>query len=104
MGFSSRALFSFFLTVSVAIGQTFTSSVNGALLDPTGAPITGAGCKLIQEGTGVVLTAHSGTNGLFTFSSVPFGAYTLNVQTAGFKALEKNISSWPRGKFAPWAI
>src|SRR5437763_350134 len=85
-----RAGFLFFLIVPILMGQTFTSSVTGTLLDPTGAAISGAACKLTQEGTGVVLATSSGAAGLFTFSSVPFGNYTLRVQVAGFKGLEMN--------------
>lgn len=84
----NRLAFLFFIIVSVAMGQTFTSSVNGTLLDPTGAAISRGNCRLTQVGTGVVLEASSGANGLFTFSSVPFGDYTLKVEAAGFKALE----------------
>src|SRR5262245_1074528 len=71
-----------------AAGQNVSSSVNGTLVDPTGAAIPGATCMLTRQGTGAVLTVISGTGGLFTFPNVAPGTYTLAVQQAGFKALE----------------
>src|SRR5206468_723529 len=71
-----------------AAGQTVSSSVNGILLDPSGAAIPGATCTLTRQGTGAVFTAISGTEGFFTFPNVPAGSYTLSVQQPGFKALE----------------
>lgn len=76
------------LGVTLAVAQNVSSSVNGTLVDPTGAAVPGAACTLTRQGTGAVLTALSGTDGLFTFPSVPAGAYTLSVQQPGFKALE----------------
>ncbi len=74
-------------------GQSVSSAVNGALVDSTGAAIPGAACSLREQTTGALFTANSGTDGLFTFPTVPAGTYSLSVQAAGFKALEvKNVA------------
>ncbi|MGH8247538.1 MAG: carboxypeptidase regulatory-like domain-containing protein, partial [Gammaproteobacteria bacterium] len=73
---------------ALAAGQNVSSSVNGTLVDSTGAVIPGATCTLIRQGTGAVLTAISGSEGLFTFPNVAAGAYTLSIQHPGFKGLE----------------
>ena len=65
------------LTCASAFAQGVSSSVNGALVDPTGAGVPGAVCKLAEQTTGGSLTATSGLDGLFRFPTVPAGAYTL---------------------------
>jgi len=76
------------LIPTLAFSQIVSSSVNGALLDPSGARIPGASCALTKQETGAVLRTSSGVNGLFTFPSVLPGVYTLSVQAAGFRALQ----------------
>src|SRR5574340_143411 len=71
-----------------ASAQSISSSVNGSLLDSTGAAITGATCKLTDQATGGAFTAASGVDGVFTFPTVPAGTYTLSAQAPGFKALQ----------------
>src|SRR5687768_1807093 len=73
---------------ALAAGQNVSSSVNGTLVDSTGAVIPGATCTLIRQGTGAVLSAISGSEGLFTFPNVAAGTYALSIQHPGFKALE----------------
>src|SRR5688572_22873960 len=73
---------------ALAAGQNVSSSVNGTLVDSTGAVIPGATCTLIRQGTGAVLSAISGSEGLFTFPNVSAGTYMLSIQHPGFKALE----------------
>jgi Carboxypeptidase regulatory-like domain/TonB-dependent Receptor Plug Domain len=76
------------LAAALAAAQNVSSSVNGTLVDPTGAVIEGATCVLTRQGTGAVLTAISGSEGLFTFPNVAAGSYALSIQHPGFKAFE----------------
>ena len=81
------------LGAALAAAQNVSSSVNGTLVDPTGAVIEGAACILTRQGTGAVLTAISGSEGLFTFPNVAAGSYALSIQHPGFKAFElKGVS------------
>jgi len=79
-----------FLLSTAAFCQSVSSTVNGAIVDSTGAAIPGATCKLTHQSTGAVYTATSGADGLFTFPTVSAGSYTLSVQVSGFKALQVN--------------
>src|SRR6266446_2093816 len=79
---------SLLLLTSLAFAQSTTSSVNGTLVDPTGAAIPAAICKLADQATGATFAATSRVDGLFTFLSVPAGVYALSVQAPGFKALQ----------------
>lgn len=71
-----------------AMGQSVSSSVEGTLIDSTGASVAGAACKLTRQGTGAVMAAVSSTEGLFVFPNVLAGTYTLSIGHAGFKGLE----------------
>jgi hypothetical protein len=88
MNFALRASLAVLVALAAAVAQNISSSVNGTLVDPTGAAIAGAECKLTRQGTGAVFSAASNAEGLFTFPIVPAGAYTLEVQHPGFKALQ----------------
>ena len=83
-----RFVLPFLLISGLALAQSVSSSVQGTLVDSTGAALPGATCKLVNQATGAAFTAPSGGDGLFAFPNVPAGMYTLNVQVTGFKALE----------------
>jgi hypothetical protein len=90
-GKSMRVWMAVLLSITVCtqmFGQSVSSSVSGVLLDPTGGAVPAASCKLTNQTTGIILTASSDANGLVRFATVPAGAYTLNVQSFGFKSLE----------------
>src|SRR5215218_10466972 len=70
-----------------ALAQGVSSSVNGLVVDPSGASIPGASLKLTNEATGATQIAPSGSEGRFVFPIVPAGTYTLEASSTGFKAL-----------------
>ncbi len=77
-----------FLSVSILVfGQVVSSSLNGVLVDSSGASVPGASCKLVNRAAGVTMAATSGAAGLFTFPSVAAGTYELMVEKTGFKML-----------------
>lgn len=64
--------------------QGTTSRILGEITDPTGAIVTGATVRLLNEGTGAVFTS-TAAGGAYLFDSVQSGTYTLTVEAAGFK-------------------
>jgi hypothetical protein len=56
-------------------------------VDPSGASVPGASCKLVNRAAGLTMAATSGAAGLFTFPSVDAGTYELMVEKTGFKML-----------------
>ena len=76
------------LACSLLLGQVVSSSIRGALVDPTGAAIPGAQCTLTNQTTGAVLKATSSADGSFVFPNVLPGTYTLKIEATGFKTLE----------------
>ena len=69
-----------------AQGST-TQTLSGTVIDTTGAVIPGADVSAKHNGTGVVNTAVSNGEGLFSIPSLPIGAYTVSVTLQGFKTV-----------------
>lgn len=78
----------FLLCGAVLFAQGTSSSVNGTLVDPSGAGIPGASCTLTNQSTGAALSAPSGADGRFVFPVVPSGTYRLEITNAGFRTLQ----------------
>jgi Carboxypeptidase regulatory-like domain len=61
------------------------ASVTGRGVDEQGALISGAQIKMTAVDTGVVYNAIFNSDGIYTFPSLPIGAYTLKRLFPGFK-------------------
>jgi hypothetical protein len=66
-------------------GQTSSGEVNGAVADQTGAAISAATVKLINQATGIEAQASLNKDWRFTFVNVKPGIYFLRVEAQGFK-------------------
>src|ERR1035438_5012341 len=69
--------------------QTFQGGIRGTVSDPTGAAIGTAKVTLTNEATGVSRATVTNTGGEYSFSAVNPAAYTVTVETPGFKKLDK---------------
>jgi hypothetical protein len=72
-----------------ARSQTISGVISGRVVDSSGAIIPGAAVKLVQQNTGVTVTARSLSDGNFIFPAVQPGTYFLDVEAPGFKSLVK---------------
>src|SRR5213082_3304343 len=72
-----------------ALSQTGTSNITGTVRDVNGAVVPGAAVTAKNEATGVSSTQNTTDSGLFAFSSLPVGKYTISVEKQGFKTLQK---------------
>src|SRR5579863_701817 len=70
--------------VIAANSQTFRGSINGTVVDQTGAALGGASVKATDTGTGIVLTTATTAGGVFSFQDLPPGAYQVAVSASGF--------------------
>ena len=89
--FKARAalLLAALMTMSLTIfGQTSSGEVNGAVADQTGAAISAATVKLINQSTGIETQASLNKDGRFTFVNVKPGIYVLRVEAQGFKTAQ----------------
>ena len=76
----------FALTTSLSLyGQSTYGTVDGTVLDPTGATVADARVTLTNTGTQEKHTQTTGNAGLFSFVNVEPGAYRLDVEKSGFK-------------------
>src|SRR5438477_6833470 len=77
------------LGITVAIAQTGSSNITGSVRDVNGAVVPGATVTAKNEATGVTSTQTTTDSGLYAFSSLPVGRYTITAEKQGFKTLQK---------------
>ncbi|MDX6288636.1 MAG: hypothetical protein QOH42_435, partial [Blastocatellia bacterium] len=68
-----------------ALGQTGTSTVNGAVTDQQGNVVPGASVTLTNASRNFTRTQRTNDAGRFTFTSVPPGSYQVAAEAKGFK-------------------
>src|SRR5713226_4986955 len=61
------------------------ATVTGRIMDEQGALVSGALIKLTGVNTGTVYNAVTNSDGIYTFPSLPIGAYTLQSTVPGFQ-------------------
>jgi hypothetical protein len=73
------------MIAGLAIAQTTgDASISGLVKDQSGSPIPGATASLINQDTGVTRTIKTDAGGLYRFSAVLPGRYSLKVEATGF--------------------
>src|SRR5438034_5867217 len=86
-------LLAFAFILPVAIQAQTTGSLTGTVTDPAGAVVPGANVELKNNATGAARTAKTADNGVFNFTDLQPGNYTVTVENAGFKkAVATNIA------------
>ncbi len=76
-------------TVAMVVAQTGTSNISGTVRDTAGAVVPGATVSAKNEATGVTSTQTTTDSGIYAFSSLPVGNYTITIEKQGFKTLQK---------------
>ncbi len=77
------------ISATIVTAQTGTSNITGSVTDSTGAVVPGATVTATNEATGVKSTQTTNDSGVYAFSSLPVGNYSITVEKQGFKALVK---------------
>ncbi|HZQ45308.1 MAG TPA: TonB-dependent receptor [Acidobacteriaceae bacterium] len=72
-----------------ASAQSSSGTINGRMVDPSGAVIPGAAVKLVEQQTHVEATTKGAGNGDFVFPVVQPGTYSVIVTAPGFQQLVK---------------
>ncbi len=62
-----------------------TGNIRGTINDSTGANVPGAAVTVTNPATGLIRTEQSNDSGLFVFSDLPIGSYTISITKAGFQ-------------------
>jgi hypothetical protein len=77
----------------LAFGQVDEGSITGTVEDSTGAVVPNAAVTLLNTDQGITLEAHSSGSGVYTFSPVRIGHYTVTVSAPGFSTTtQKNLT------------
>src|SRR5215469_12307492 len=66
------------------IAQTSRGTISGTVYDQSGAIVTDATVKVDQTNTGFTRSTATTSAGLFSFTDLPSGVYTVTVTHAGF--------------------
>src|SRR3974390_1060428 len=74
-----------FVTSISLRGQSTYGTVDGTVMDASGATVPGAQVTLTNSGTGEKRSEATSTQGLYQFVNVVPGQYVLEVEKAGFK-------------------
>src|SRR5271155_2030067 len=81
-------IFSAVLVVTSSLslhGQSTYGTVDGTVVDPSGAAVAGAQVTLTNTGTQEKHSQTTGDAGLYTFVNVEPGQYRLDIEKSGFK-------------------
>jgi hypothetical protein len=71
------------------IAQSPNATINGIVLDPSGAAIAGAQVVVANDATGVQYTAKTNGEGIYVVPNLPPGPYRIQVSNSGFKTIIK---------------
>ena len=89
-----RSLFLAIPFTLACFGQTSTSSISGTVTDSSGGLVPGATVIVQNDATGTSNRQTTTSAGLYAFSALPVGSYSVIVEIAGFKKVnEAKISS-----------
>ncbi len=85
----------FVLSVGAATAQSGGSSgtINGTVLDPSGAVVPNASVEIHNAVSGYDRTVTTDSKGSFTFANVPFNPYHMKVMAAGFASYAQDVES-----------
>ncbi len=88
IAFSSLLFLSILFCSLRATAQQTLGSINGTVLDPSGAAISGAAVTVTDPSIGVVRTTTSQSNGFFQIFNLPIGTYSVKAAQNGFETTE----------------
>ena len=72
-----------------AFAQSTTGSIDGVVVDSTGAVLPGVAVTLTHQATGVKREAVTDAEGIFRAPVLPVGAYSVRAELSGFKPVEQ---------------
>ena len=76
-------------SIQAVFAQVDTGTILGVAQDQSGAVVPGARVTLLNEGTGLAVTATTATDGAYIFTPLKIGAYTLTVEKEGFQRVTR---------------
>jgi hypothetical protein len=91
--FAALAVAALFLAVTIAGAQSSSNSgsINGTVLDPTGAVVPNATVEIHYAVSHFDRSTTTDKSGSFSFANVPFNPYHMKVSAAGFAATAQDV-------------
>jgi hypothetical protein len=87
--FAAFLVLAVFLVPHSLFAQTAnTGTVEGVVIDPSGAAVVGAGVNLVDTSTGISRAAATNEAGRYFYANVVPGKYTLTITKSGFRVLK----------------
>src|SRR5215472_8912902 len=86
--------------IASAQSEVGGASLNGAVLDPSGAAVIGAKIKATNAKTGFTRDSATTDAGFFAFAALPVGDYDLTIEANGFKTTKRTGISLAIGSVA----
>ena len=83
-------VFGAILASDMMLAQTATGVITGAVLDSTGAAVSGATVTLLDQQTNQTRSQATSPVGIYEFRALPRGIYTVRTEMEGFKRKEVN--------------
>ncbi len=83
--FSLVILLSVFCFLQPVKAQQVTAAITGTVVDPAGAPISGATVTARDTERGTVYNTKTDDSGVFNFARVPIGTYEVRASASGFE-------------------
>src|SRR5258706_5171002 len=81
------------LSALTTVAQETTGTLRGTVVDATGAVVPNASVTVTNDATGAAQTKQTSGEGVFEFTKLDPGSYTLDVSATGFKrSLNKSVS------------
>src|SRR5215213_214097 len=84
--FINVLFFIFLLGLASVFGQSSLGEIRGRVTDSTGAVVSGANVEIKNQTTGETRAVQTNSDGEYTISKLPVGAYTVTVNSQGFAA------------------
>src|SRR5215472_10177679 len=81
---SSALLIAVLMFATTLFAQTSRGTISGTVYDQSGAIVTDATVKIDQAETGFTRSTVTTSAGLFSFTDLPSGRYTVTVTHTGF--------------------
>ena len=78
------------------------AGINGTVTDPSGQVIAGAKVELISTLNGFHRNTVTGTDGIYQFSSLAVGTYTVSISRDGFNLTRSVVLTCSSGKCERW--
>src|SRR5712664_3258264 len=82
-----RLVFAILVVLSLAVAanaQTFRGSINGTVVDPSGAVVPNVQVKATESATSIDHSTTTTSEGVFSFQDLPLGFYKVTVTATGF--------------------